>query len=247
MEPILKIFIGYDSREPITFAVLAHSILRRSSIPVEITPLVQSSLRAQRIYTRERGATESTEFSLTRFLVPYLSEYKGVSIFMDSDMLCLVDIAEILEPGPANRSFRMEFNGRAVKVCQHDYVPSSSVKMDGAAQHSYPRKNWSSFMVFDNKECTKLTPELVNEASGLELHRFSWIDESKIGSLPLGWNWLVGEYETNPNAMILHYTNGAPCFPALRSSPDRGPWMEEFKNMLSPFKAADVRLSPAKG
>ena len=88
-----SIYIGYDPRESVAYHTLSHSILRRSSVPVSIAPLVQGQLR--HIYRRPRGPTESTEFSLTRFLVPALSEYRGWSVFMDCDMLCRVDIAAL--------------------------------------------------------------------------------------------------------------------------------------------------------
>ena len=111
---MLQVFIGYDPNETVAYHTLAHSILRRSSVPVSIAPLMRSQLGG--LYTRERGPTESTEFSLTRFLVPALSGYKGWSLFLDCDMLCRADVAEL-----AALAERSEEN--AVLVCQHDYVP----------------------------------------------------------------------------------------------------------------------------
>ena len=181
----LSVYIGYDPRESVAFYTLAHSILRRASIPVSITPLMQSQLKG--LYRRERGPTESTEFSLTRFLVPALSEFRGWSIFMDCDMLCRADIAELareIERQP----------DKAVLVCQHDYVPKTQRKFLNQVQTKYPRKNWSSLMLFNNARCRSLSPDYVNGASGLELHRFAWTDDAAIGALPLEWNWLVGEY-----------------------------------------------------
>lgn len=198
----LRIFIGYDSRYPVAYHVCAHSILSRASMPVSITPLVQDTLRKAGLYWREKNPLESTEFSLTRFLVPYLSDYDGWSVFMDCDMLCLADIAWI-----AKSVF-------PVSCCQHDYVPKSSEKFLGQKQTTYPRKNWSSFMLFNNAACP-LELSYVNSASPLELHRMHWA--TPVGELPLEWNWLVGEYEPNPNAKVLHYTNG-------------GPWFDEYKN-----------------
>src|SRR5262252_7641659 len=90
---MLKLFIGYDPREAVAFHTLSHSVLRRSSVPVSIAPLMQSQLRG--LYSRSRGPTESTEFSLTRFLVPALSDFRGWSLFMDCDMLCRTDIAQL--------------------------------------------------------------------------------------------------------------------------------------------------------
>ncbi len=214
----LRVFIGYDASEPEAFAVLAHSILTRASCPVAITPLVRPSLG--RIHTRERGRYDSTDFSITRFLVPYLSDYAGLSIFMDSDMLCRVDLAEILPLVHADP-------GKAVYVCQHAYTPSTTTKFLGRAQTDYPRKNWSSFMVFDTARCRALTPAYVNTATGLMLHRFWWTTDDRIGSLPLDWNWLVGEYPANAEAKILHYTLGGPWFRETAACDQADLWFAE--------------------
>lgn len=234
----LRIFIGYDSKEPIAYHVLVSSILRRASVPVSIIPLTRQSLG--RTYTRPRGPTEATEFSLTRFLVPYLSEYRGLSVFMDCDMLLRVDILELWLDLLAQP-------GKAVWCCHHDYVPKALIKFEGHEQTRYPRKNWSSFMVFDNAQCKALTPAYVNTASGLELHRFHWLDDwtpptraswmtdQPIGSLPLTWNWLVGEYETNPAAKNYHYTNGTPCFPDYAACDHAAEWWDEYRAMTAPL------------
>lgn len=224
----LRIFIGYDSREPVAYHVLAHSILRRSSVPVAIAPMALNLLNG--IYSRQRGPTESTEFSLTRFLVPYLSGYQGISLFMDSDMLCLADVAELCEPF-GYRRYAAEW---AVKVCRHEYTPKTATKFLGQPQTAYPRKNWSSFMVFNNVRCQPLSPEYVNRASGLELHRFQWTADNLIASLPLEWNWLVGEYDPNPQAKILHYTLGGPWFEPTRSCDHADLWFQELKHMVAP-------------
>lgn len=225
MKP-LAIYIGYDSREPVAFHVCAHSILQHASAPVAIIPLVQSQLRAAGLYTRERGATEATEFSMTRFLVPYLSGYEGLSVFMDCDMVVQADIHQLAREHAANIALWEARNHTqpAVSVCQHDYVPKEAIKMDGQVQTTYPRKNWSSLMVFTNSRCQALTPEYVNTASGLDLHRFNWLKDDQIGALPLEWNWLVGEYEPNPDAKILHYTNGGPWFTDHRKCDHAADW-----------------------
>jgi hypothetical protein len=198
---MLRVFVGYDTKEPEAFAVLSHSILARATQPVALIPIVKSHLGG--IYWRERGPTESTEFSLTRFLVPYLSHYEGYSIFLDCDMLCLTDIGRVMHD---------VIGDSAVWVCKHSYQPKSITKFLGNEQTVYPCKNWSSFMVFDNAKCRALTPEYVNTASGLDLHRFLWTSPEQVGSLPWEWNWLVGEYDKNPKARILHYTLGGPWF-----------------------------------
>lgn len=234
MMPPLRIYIGFDSKEPIAFSVLAHSILTRASRPVSIIPLVRQSLHRE--YTRPRGPTEATEFSLTRFLVPYLSGFEGMSIFMDSDMLCRVDIGDVMLPVLMNP-------GKALYVCQHDYVPRSLVKFDGHEQTKYPRKNWSSFMVFDNAQCSALTPDYVNTASGLDLHRFLWLHDDQIGSLPLSWNHLVGEYDPNPRAEILHYTLGVPAYPDYARCDQADLWWAERAAMEIPAPVEQWRVA----
>lgn len=230
----LRIFIGFDSKEPEAYHVLSHSIITRASCPVSITPLVQSQLRASGAYTRERGPTESTEFSMTRFLVPFLSEHQGYSVFMDCDMLCLADVAE-LWPQILEKLFWGEGNVRGLEprldksllVCPHDYTPKESTKFLGQVQTAYPRKNWSSLMVFRNAGCHALTPEYVSSASGLDLHRFNWLSDDQIGSLPLEWNWLVGDYVPNPAAKILHYTLGGPWFKEYADTDHSDLWLDE--------------------
>jgi len=219
---VLSVYIGYDPRESVAFYTLAHSILRRSSIPVTIAPLMRGQLGD--VYRRARGPTESTEFSLTRFLVPYLSGFSGWSIYMDCDMLCRTDIA-----GLAREMERQADN--AVLVCKHDYVPKRERKFLDQVQTKYPRKNWSSLMLFNNERCRALTPDYVNSAPGLELHRFGWIDDAAIGELPLEWNWLVGEYAYNPGAKIVHFTIGGPYFDEYRRCDYAAEWFAECESM----------------
>ena len=197
--PALTIGIGFEQREALGYHVLAHSILSRASIPVRIIPIKLSMLGA--LYTRPRDPRASNEFTYSRFLLPYLCDYEGVSVFMDSDILCRVDIAELLA---LNDPFAW------VHVVKHDYVPKDDVKYLGNVQHAYPRKNWSSVMMFNNYLCRKLTPTYVNTASPAELHRFAWCEDRRISELPVEWNHLVGEYDPNPNAKLVHFTNGLP-------------------------------------
>jgi hypothetical protein len=221
---MLQVYIGYDPRESVAFYTLAHSIFARSSIPLAIAPLMRRHLG--HLYTRSRGPTESTEFSLTRFLVPALSGYSGWSIYMDCDMLCRADIADLIALIERNAD-------KAVLVCQHDYVPKTERKFLNQVQTRYTRKNWSSLMLFNNERCKALTSQYVNSATGLDLHRFAWIDDALIGSIPLEWNWLVGEYEYNPKARIAHFTRGGPYFPEYADCDYAGEWRAEFESMRS--------------
>jgi hypothetical protein len=225
---VLRIFVGYDSKEPVAYHTLVHSILRHASIPVAISPVKQSLLGS--LYSRPRGPTESTEFSLSRFLVPALSGYEGWSLFMDCDMLCRADVAGLV----AEIDRQSE---KAVLVCKHDYTPSPERKFLNQVQTVYPRKNWSSVMLMNGRKCAALTREYVNSASGLDLHRFNWLDDAQIGELPIEWNWLVGEYEHNPDAKIVHFTRGGPYFQDYRNCDYSEEWFAEYRQLSEPFRA----------
>lgn len=208
----MRIFIGFDNKESIAYHVLSHSIMRHSSIPLSITPLYLPNIKE---FTRPKEQ-QSTEFTFSRFLVPYLSGYEGWSLFMDSDMLCRTDLTEIV---------KYQDTSKNVSVVKHDYIPKKSIKFLGNAQVSYPRKNWSSLMIFNNRACQELTSDYVNNATAQDLHRFEWADS--IGDIPTEWNWLVGEYDYLYNAKLVHFTNGTPCFKEYASCDYAQEWHNE--------------------
>lgn len=230
-----KVFVGYDPREDIAWRVCRHSIHRHASAALEVRPLRQPTLRELGLYDRPADGPASTEFSLTRFLTPYLAAYEGWSLFVDCDFLFTTDLAALFDTLDPNK---------AVYVVQHDYVPVNAVKMDGKQQSAYPRKNWSSFMIFNGSHPTvkALTPEVVNTATPAYLHRFGWIDnDDQIGSLDLGWNFLVGEYalpKAPPSA--IHYTNGGPWFPEWVDVDYGDLWLQERDRLLKFEKAAEA-------
>jgi len=217
----LKVYIGFDPRESVTWHVLAHSILARSSGPVEICPISLANLKG--IFTRPRSPEQSTDFAYARFLTPWLAG-SDVSIFMDSDMLCLTDIWELHEWAKANPYMD-------VLVRKHDYQSSVTTKFLGQKQTNYPCKNWSSLMVFNGHRSAvrRLTPQYVGTASGMELHQFKWSDA--VGDLPIEFNHLVGEFPPNSGAKIVHYTLGSPCFRQYQGCEFSNEWFEELSRM----------------
>ncbi len=221
-DQVIRVFIGYDSREAVSFSVLAHSIHTRASRPVSITPLVLEQLKG--VFDRPRDALQSTDFSFSRFLVPYLSGYEGWSIFTDCDVIVRDDIAEL---------WAMRDDRYAVMCVHHEYVPTETDKFLGAVQTKYDKKNWSSVMLFNNARCKALTPEYAESASGLELHQFKWLDgDHLIGELPGKWNHLVGVDEPDPDAALVHYTIGGPYFSEYDGCEFSDEWREERDRML---------------
>jgi hypothetical protein len=219
---MINVFIGYDPREAVAFSVLSYSIHARASEPVSIAPLMLSQLEG--ILTRERHPLQSTDFSFSRFLTPYLSGYSGWSVFMDCDMLMLDDIANL---------WKLRDERYAVMVVKHNHVPKETVKFLGEPQTRYEKKNWSSVMLFNNAKCRALTPDYVNSASGLELHQFKWLaSEELIGALPERWNHLVGYHPPRRDAALVHFTLGGPYFDEYRDCEYAREWFAERDAML---------------
>ena len=200
-EPILRLFVGFDQREAVAFHTFAQSVLEKASRPVAITPLVLPALPG---YT-ETHRDGSNTFIYSRFLVPHLCGFEGTAIFADGDMICRTDLAEL---------WALRDPSKAVQVVQHDYQTKAAIKYLGNKNQNYPRKNWSSLMLWNcgHPKHRVLTPEFVMQQSGAFLHRFQWLDDADVGALPAEWNWLTTEYANNPNAKLLHYTLGTPCF-----------------------------------
>tara|TARA_R100001198_G_scaffold90156_1_gene67173 strand:- start:231 stop:914 length:684 start_codon:yes stop_codon:yes gene_type:complete len=219
----MKIFIGWDSREEDAYKVCVHTIKKHASKDVEIVPLKRDELIKQGLYTRDEGGNVSTEFAYTRFLTPHLTGYKGWALFIDCDFLFTRDVAEL---------FSLADPQYAVMCVQHDYTPSAAIKMDGQKQVAYPRKNWSSCVLWNcgHPANAIITPDIVNTETGAFLHRFQWLSDNLIGELPLEWNWLEGEYE-KPDEIpaVIHYTNGGAWFKECQDVDYAQEWLDALQ------------------
>ncbi len=228
----LRVYVGYDPREIHAYSVACASLRRRARSNVMITPLEVNRLRSQGLLTRPvdaRGqmydlhsqAAQSTEFAVSRFLVPMLAQ-TGPALFVDCDMLFRADVAEL---------FALFDPRYAVQVVQHDHRPLRHTKMDGAAQTVYRRKNWSSVMLWncDHPGNRRLSLWDINHRPGRDLHALYWLADAEIGALPPEWNWLVGEQEKPADVKLAHYTNGGPWFPNWEPSLYDDLWLEESR------------------
>lgn len=214
----LNVYVGYDPRIETAVNVCVSSLQRRSTVPVHL--LQKSSLFPA--FNRPTEPNQSTEFTYTRFMVPFLNNYTGWSVFCDCDFIFVEDIASILKYADPTK---------AVSVCKHpSYNPRTAIKMDGIKQHVAYRKNWASLMLFNNAHPSnkKLTPELINTIMpGVLLHQFSWLDDTEIGSLPLEWNCLDDYYHLEQPKAI-HYTDGGPWFKGYEQTFYSDRWYEEY-------------------
>ncbi|MDC1061724.1 glycosyltransferase [Hellea sp.] len=221
----IPIYIGYDRRMPVTYHVAAHSIARRASHAVSFSPIIITALQKQGLMTRPLQANQSTEFSFSRFLVPYLMNYKGWAIFMDNDVVVLDDIVNL---------WKLRNDKYTVMCVKHDHIPENNIKFLGEQQLKYKKKNWSSVMLLNCSKCKILTPEYINSASGLDLHRFNWLEgDHLIGEIPHEWNFLIdydpGELE---DQKILHYTDGGPYYSTFENCQFSEVWVNERHHML---------------
>lgn len=227
---MLRIFIGWDSRFPEPAEVLRFSLLRHSSIPLDIRYLKLPQLD----FNREVDPLASTEFTYTRFLVPHLCDYRGKALFLDNDMLCLGDVKQIDD---------LDMSSYALRVVKHDYQPANTVKMYGCPQTSYPRKNWSSMMLMNCAKLTLWTKETIETQTGAYLHRFQDIEDRLIGDLPKTWNTLDWMDE---RTQLIHYTNGGPWFEQYQNHPHADVWYRYRQEMLASQRATGVSIGPAQ-
>jgi lipopolysaccharide biosynthesis glycosyltransferase len=216
---MINLYGGYDEREAIAYHVFCHSVIKNTSIPVKITPLVLSQLKE----FNETHQDRSNDFVYSRFLTPYLNEFDGWAIFADGDMICQADLKELIGMADPNK---------ALMVVKHDYQTKASIKYLGNINENYPRKNWSSVILWNcsHPKHKILTPEFVSNQSGKFLHRFSWLDDNDIGELPVEWNWLACEYEKNTEAKLIHYTLGTPCFKDFRDTDMAEIWYDYYES-----------------
>ena len=231
-----KVFVGYDTREDIAYQVCEHSIWQHNK-DIEVVPLKQQELRDNKLYWRGEDKLASTEFTFTRFLIPHLMNYEGWALFCDSDIVFLEDVDNL---------FALRDDKYAVMCVHHDYTPKPGTKMDGQVQTQYPRKNWSSVVLWNcgHPSNQKITVDMVNNPNydGKYFHRFSWLDDSEVGALPTDWNFLVGWYEpdgitdvvekNDGTPRALHYTEGGPWFKNYRNCEFHQTWKDVLSDMM---------------
>ena len=224
----LSCFIGYDSKEDIAYRVCKYSLNKRSSLKTNIISLKLDELVAKNYYYRSIDPLASTQFTYSRFLVPALMNFKGWALFCDCDFIFLSDVADLIKNVDESK---------AVYCVQHDYTPKEKHKMDGKKQTIYPRKNWSSFILFNcsHPSNKKLTIDLVNQETGAFLHQFKWLKDQEIGSLDERWNWLEGwtSNHNNNQPFAVHFTRGGPWFSEWQDVEYAKEWIKERNEYIS--------------
>jgi len=221
MSEKINIVVGFDQREAIAYHTFTQSIIEKSSIPVFFTPLAVNTLKDYKETHKDR----SNDFIYSRFLTPYLNNFTGWAIFADGDMVCQSDIKELWD---------LRDESKALLVVKHNYQTKKSIKYLGNINENYPRKNWSSLILWNcaHPKHRMLTPEFIANQSGKFLHRFSWLEDHDIGELPVEWNWLAVEYPVNTKAKIIHYTLGTPCFKDYRDTDMSDNWFNVHRRSL---------------
>jgi len=221
---IVDIVVGFDQRESVAYHTFTQSVIENSTIPVRFLPLSMSSLSNY----KEVHKDGSNDFIYSRFLVPYMMNFKGWAIYADGDMVCLEDIKKL---------WNLRDNKYAVQVVKHDYKTKITEKYWGNKNEDYPRKNWSSLILWncEHESHKILTPDFIQNQSGAFLHRFSWIKDEEIGSIDKEWNWLAMEYEEKKSINLIHYTIGTPCFKEYENKSLSSYWKKAFSNLLDGY------------
>jgi lipopolysaccharide biosynthesis glycosyltransferase len=215
---MIRIVIGFDQREAVAYHTFCQSVLEKASEPVSFAPLALNALKNY----AETHTDGSNTFIYSRFLTPWLYEFDGWAIFADGDMICRDDIAKL---------WKLRDPSKAVLVAKHDYKTKAQDKYLGNKNENYPRKNWSSLILWNcaHPKHKILLPEFVMKQTGAFLHRFSWLTDEEVGELPKEWNWLTTEYPDNYNASLLHYTLGTPCFKDYENCEMANEWHSTHK------------------
>ena len=147
-------------------------------------------------------------------------DFSGWAVFIDGDMILRDDIANL---------WALRDSSKAVLCVKHHYQSKANKKYLGAINENYPRKNWSSVILWNcghpANKC--LTPEFIENSTGAILHRFSWLQDQLIGEIPIEWNWLPDEFGCNHEAKLLHWTLGTPCFHEYSNAPMSEEWHAE--------------------
>ena len=224
MDEIISMVVGFDQREAVAYHTFTQSVIEKSSIPVSFIPLAINSLKDY----KETHTDKSNDFIYSRFLTPYLCNFNGWAIFADGDMICQADIKELWD---------LMDESKALQVVKHDYKTKAQKKYLGNVNEDYPKKNWSSLILWNcsHPKHKILTPEFIASQTGKYLHRFSWLDENEIGELPKEWNWLAIEYPENKNAKLIHYTLGTPCFKEYKESDMADIWYQTYNRTIDGF------------
>ena len=200
---MIRVFIGYDDSEPAAYHTCVDSLIQHSSEPLQITPLALNNMAP---FYRETHTDGSNAFIYSRFLVPYMCGFNGFALYLDGDMVVTTDIGQLWD---ARNHYC------AAQVVKHDdYKTKAQTKYLGNKNEDYPRKNWSSVILWNAGHYAhrRLTPETIARMTGAELHRFTWIPEDRLGSLNPKWNHLISEHESDDDAYLYHYTLGLPAF-----------------------------------
>jgi lipopolysaccharide biosynthesis glycosyltransferase len=224
MNEKINIVVGFDQRESVAYHTFTQSIIEKSSLPVSFIPLAINTLNAY----EEKHTEKSNDFIYSRFLTPYLSNFQNWAIFADGDMICQADIKELWD---------LRDESKALLVVKHDYQTKAHQKYLGNINENYPRKNWSSLILWNcsHPKHKILTPDFIANQSGKYLHRFSWLDNNEIGELPREWNWLAIEYPENLKAKLIHYTLGTPCFKDYRETEMSDIWHKTQQRIIQGF------------
>ena len=223
---MINLYIGHDPRESVGTHVFLSSLLKQTTAPVAVTFLHKPMLH--RLFGGDI-AEGTNAFTLSRFLIPFIQNWRGDAIYMDgADMLLKADLGQL-------EVWRDPY--KAVQVVKHEYQTNDPLKYRGTSMEAentdYGRKNWASMMLISchHYAWRKMTPQYLRSASKVEILNFSWMEDGYIGEIPKTWNWLADEYGFNADAKLLHWTQGIPGFNHYKYAPHGDDWHKALEDV----------------
>ena len=177
----IKIFVGTsangeDGEAELT---LEYTLKKHSSQPIEVTWMRQSK-DPHSPFNGWKTKTWATPFSGFRWAIPELCNFQGRAIYMDVDMICLADIAELINVDMAGK-------------------PALGKPYNGVIE--------TSVMLMDCEALKKHMPSIDNMKQTDKVQvSMSWKVKPLMGKLDNRWNVFDGEYYDVSNMWILHYT-----------------------------------------
>ena len=230
-----RVYVGYSADEAMASRVAeaslrAHATMEHGFAWQNILFRRLSRFSIHNVYTRETERREdgriydvisnapmSTDHAIARFFVPFLCDYAGWALFTDGDVLCRRSIHDLFAGADEHH---------AVQCVQHPPLLGEGLKKDDALQLSYPRKNWSSVMLFNCGHPANRVLDLatLNQWPGRDLHAFKWLKDTEIGALDPTWNYLVNIDPPQADPAMVHYTEGIPSLPGHETDPFAREW-----------------------
>lgn len=190
---MIRVFIGTEPKTYVAQRVLEFSILQRTKMAVEFTPMIGPAWE----YPLD-GIKVGTGFSLRRWMIPAACQFQGKAIYLDADQLVLGDIDglwEIDQRIKAPTTNQVWCTYQPDKHSKQPWPQSSVMLINCAAAEAQPQY-WTINGILDH---LRANPHQVAYANFMHA---TWMNPQPT-RIPDEWNHLNVHTK---NTKLLHYT-----------------------------------------